>query len=49
MDIDIKILIQLYREEIAKLQNENMVLKAQIIQMEQDAKNQKVEFQEGDE
>ena len=48
MDIDIKILIQLYREEITKLQNENMILKAQIIQMEQDAKKE-VEFPEGDE
>lgn len=33
MDIDIKILIQLYKEEIDKLQNENLILKAQLIQM----------------
>lgn len=48
MDIDVKILIQLYREELTKLQNENMILKAQIIQIEQDSKKE-VEFQEGDE
>lgn len=48
MDIDVKILIQLYREEITKLQNENMILKAQIIQIEQDGKKS-AKSQEGDE
>lgn len=50
MDLNIKTIIQLYKEELAKLQNENIILKAQIIQMQQAQQNQEVDVEEsGDE
>lgn len=50
MDLNIKTIIQLYKEELAKLQNENIILKAQIIQMQQEQQNQEVNIEEsGDE
>lgn len=49
MELDIKIVLQLYKEEIAKLQNENILLKAEIIQMRQNEKNEAVQYSEGDE
>lgn len=50
MDLNIKTIIQLYKEELAKLQNENIILKAQILQMQQAQQNQEVNIEEsGDE
>ena len=50
MDLNIKTIIQLYKEELAKLQNENIILKAQIIQMQQEQQNQEANIEEsGDE
>lgn len=50
MDLNIKTIIQLYKEELAKLQNENIILKAQIIQMQQEQQNQEANVEEsGDE
>lgn len=50
MDLNIKTIIQLYKEELAKLQNENIILKAQILQMQQVQQNQEVNIEEsGDE
>lgn len=50
MDLNIKTVIQLYKEELAKLQNENIILKAQILQMQQAQQNQEVDVEEsGDE
>lgn len=50
MDLNIKTIIQLYKEELAKLQNENIILKAQILQMQQTQQNQEVDVEEsGDE
>ena len=49
MELDIKIVLQLYKEEITKLQNENILLKAEIIQMRQNEKNEAAEYPEGDE
>lgn len=50
MDLNIKTIIQLYKEELAKLQNENIILKAQILQMQQEQQNQEVNIEEsGDE
>ena len=50
MDLNIKMIIQLYKEELAKLQNENIILKAQILQMQQAQQNQEVNIEEsGDE
>lgn len=50
MDLNIKMIIQLYKEELAKLQNENIILKAQILQMQQVQQNQEVNVEEsGDE
>lgn len=49
MELDIKLVLQLYKEEIAKLQNENILLKAEIIQMRQNEKNEDVQYSEGDE
>lgn len=50
MDLNIKTIIQLYKEELAKLQNENIILKAQIIQMQQEQQNQESNIEEsGDE
>lgn len=50
MDLNIKTIIQLYKEELAKLQNENIILKAQILQMQQVQQNQEVDVEEfGDE
>lgn len=47
MELDIKIVLQLYKEEIAKLQNENILLKAEVIQLREKLKA--VEYPEGDE
>ena len=33
MQLDINVVIQIYKEEIGRLQNENLLLKAQILQM----------------
>lgn len=41
MNIDIQILIGLYKEEVMKLQNENVVLKAQVIQLKKDMEEMK--------
>lgn len=50
MDLNIKTIIQLYKEELAKLQNENIILKAQILQMQQAQQIQEVDVEEsGDE
>ena len=50
MDLNIKTIIQLYKEELAKLQNENIILKAQILQMQQEQQNQEADIEEsGDE
>lgn len=50
MDLNIKMIIQLYKEELAKLQNENIILKAQILQMQQAQQNQEANIEEsGDE
>ena len=50
MDLNIKMIIQLYKEELAKLQNENIILKAQILQMQQTQQKQEVNIEEsGDE
>ena len=50
MDLNIKTIIQLYKEELARLQNENIILKAQIIQMQQEQQNQEADIEEsGDE
>lgn len=53
MELDVKIVLHIYKEEIAKLQNENILLKAEIVQMREQAKaqekNQAIECQEGDE
>ena len=50
MDLNIKTIIQLYKEELAKLQNENIILKAQILQMQQAQQNQEANIEEsGDE
>lgn len=50
MDLNIKMIIQLYKEELAKLQNENIILKAQILQMQQTQQNQEANIEEsGDE
>ena len=50
MDLNIKTIIQLYKEELAKLQNENIILKAQILQMQQEQQNQEANIEEsGDE
>ena len=50
MNLNIKTIIQLYKEELAKLQNENIILKAQILQMQQAQQNQEVNIEEsGDE
>lgn len=50
MDLNIKTIIQLYKEELAKLQNENIILKAQILQMQQAQQSQEVNIEEsGDE
>lgn len=43
MDLNIKTIIQLYKEELAKLQNENIILKAQILQMQQAQQAQQVQ------
>ena len=47
MELDIKLVLQLYKEEIAKLQNENILLKAEVIQLREKLKA--VEYPEGDE
>ena len=47
MDLDIKLVLQLYKEEIAELQNENILLKAEVIQLREKLKA--VEYSEGDE
>lgn len=39
MDLNIKVIIQLYKEEIARLQNENILLKAQILQIQEEQTN----------
>ena len=49
MELDIKLVLQLYKEEIAKLQNENILLKAEIIQIRQNEKNEAVQYSEDDE
>lgn len=50
MDLNIKTIIQLYKEELAKLQNENIILKAQILQLQQEQQNQEANVEEfGDE
>ena len=49
MELDIKLVLELYKEEIAKLQNENILLKAEIIQMRQNEKNEAVQYSEDDE
>lgn len=50
MDLNIKTIIQLYKEELARLQNENIILKAQILQKQQSQQNQEVNIEEsGDE
>lgn len=48
MDINIKTIIQLYKEELAKLQNENIILKAQILQLQNQQQNPENE-ESGDE
>lgn len=47
MELDIKIVLELYKEEIAKLQNENILLKAEVIQLREKLKA--AEYPEGDE
>lgn len=47
MELDIKLVLQLYKEEIAKIQNENILLKAEVIQLREKLKA--VEYPEGDE
>ena len=50
MDLNIKTIIQLYKEELAKLQNENIILKAQILQIQQAQQNKESNIEEsGDE
>ena len=49
MELDIKIVLQLYREELARLQNENLLLKAEILQMRENMEGHEVNFAEGDE
>lgn len=48
MDLNIKMIIQLYKEELAKLQNENIILKAQILQLQNQQQNPENE-ESGDE
>ena len=47
MELDIKLVLQLYQEELAKIQNENLLLKAEVIQLREKLKA--VEYPEGDE
>lgn len=47
MELDIKLVLQLYQEELAKIQNENLLLKAEVIQLREKLKT--VEYPEGDE
>lgn len=47
MELDIKLVLELYKEEIAKLQNENILLKAEVIQLREKLKD--AEYPEGDE
>lgn len=47
MELDIKLVLQLYKEEIAELQNENILLKAEVIQLREKLKA--AEYPEGDE
>lgn len=47
MELDIKLVLELYKEEIAKLQNENILLKAEVIQLREKLKT--AEYPEGDE
>ena len=50
MNIDINILMQLYKEKIINLQEENIILKAQVIQLQNAMKEEQrqAEFTEGD-
>lgn len=34
MDLNIQTIMQVYKEEIGKLQNENLILKAQLLQLQ---------------
>ena len=47
MELDIKLVLQLYQEELAKIQNENLLLKAEVIQLREKLKA--AEYPEGDE
>ena len=47
MELDIKLVLQLYQEELSKIQNENLLLKAEVIQLREKLKA--VEYPEGDE
>ena len=47
MELDIKLVLQLYQEELSKIQNENLLLKAEVIQLREKLKA--VGYPEGDE
>lgn len=38
MELDIKLVLQLYQEELSKIQNENLLLKAEVIQLREKLK-----------
>ena len=40
MNIEIQTLIEIYKQEIERLQNENIMLKAQLLQIEKDKKKE---------
>lgn len=42
MNIEIQTLIEIYKQEIERLQNENIMLKAQLLQIEKDNKKEVV-------
>ena len=47
MDLDIKLVLQVYQEELVKLQNENLLLKVEILQLKEKLSNSN--YKEGDE
>ena len=47
MELDIKVVLQVYQDELSKLQNENILLKVEILQLKEKLGNSN--YKEGDE
>ena len=47
MELDVKAVLQVYQEELTKLQNENLLLKVEILQLKEKLNNSN--YKEGDE